>query len=39
MKKNKCINKIITSNNRKKSIIIDAFSFLFNINYIKNTRF
>ena len=38
MNKRRCINRIITSNNRKKSIMNFAFS-LFNIDFIKNTRF
>lgn len=39
MKKRKCVNKIITENNRKKSIIFEAFLFSFYINYGSNTRF
>lgn len=32
MKKSKCMNQIENINNRKKSIIGEAFSFLLNIN-------
>lgn len=34
MRKSKCVNQIENINNRKKSIIDEAFSFLLNINFM-----